>query len=237
MKISDSRCVVTGATEGIGYAVASALLARGARVAICARNAEAVDRVVESWRAEGHDAWGMRCDVSDEASVEAFASAAIERLSGVDVLINNAGIGEVAPFLDLTMEQIDRVFAVNVRGTFLATRAFLPGMVAQEDGHIVNVVSLAGKNSFVGGTAYSASKHAVIGFSRSLMLEVRNSNVRVTAVCPGSVVTPFFEKAGLDTPDADRVLHAEDVAQTIVAALDMDPRALVSEIDLRPANP
>lgn len=237
MDLSNRRCVVTGGTEGIGHAVASALLERGARVAICARRAEMVERVVDEWRGAGHDAWGAACDVRDEPSVQAFAADVTERLGGADVLVNNAGLGYIAPLLELTTQQIDDLFSVNVRGTFLMTRAFLPGMLERRDGHIVNVVSLAGKNAFVGGTAYSATKHAVLGFSRSLMLEVRKANVRVTAVCPGTVVTPFFEKAGMDTPDADRVLHADDVAATIVGALALDARALLSELDLRPANP
>jgi 3-oxoacyl-[acyl-carrier protein] reductase len=104
-------------------------------------------------------------------------------------------------------------------------------------GDIVNIASLAGRNGFVGGTAYTASKHAVLGFSKSLMLEVRKANIRVIAVCPGSVETPFFEKSGYPRPDPGKVLSADDVARAVVAALELPGRAMVSELDIRPTNP
>jgi 3-oxoacyl-[acyl-carrier protein] reductase len=152
------------------------------------------------------------------------------------VVVNNAGVGYFAPLEDLTVGQFDEIMAVNVRGMFLVTRAFLPGM-RKTGGAIVNIASLAGKNGFVGGTAYTASKHAVLGFSKSLMLEVRKDNVRVIAVCPGSVATPFFAKAGQDLPNRDRVLTPEDVAAAVIDALKLADRAMISELDIRPTNP
>lgn len=237
MSIDGSLCVVTGATEGIGRAIARALGERGARLALCARTAERVQTTVDDLKSHGVDAWGAACDVSEETSVTAFAAQVAETRGQVRVLINNAGIGHLGPFTELTTQQIDETLAVNVRGLMLMTKAFLPGMLEREDGQIVNIVSLAGRNGFVGGTVYSASKHAVLGFSRSLMLEVRKSNIRVIAVCPGSVETSFFDKAGVELTNADKVLQPEDVAATVVAALELPPRALVSELDIRPTNP
>jgi 3-oxoacyl-[acyl-carrier protein] reductase len=237
MDINNTTCVVTGGTQGIGRAVAFALGAKGARVALCGRNAERVENTVAELTGSGVSAWGVSCDVSDEGSVGEFAAGVLERFGGVDVLVNNAGLAYLAPLLELTTSQIDEMLDINVRGLMLVTRAFLPTMIAAEGGDIVNVASLAGKNGFAGGTAYGASKHAVVGFSKSLMLEVRTSNIRVVNVCPGTVETPFFEKAGIDLQNRDKVLQPEDVAETIVAALELPGRAMISDLDIRPANP
>jgi 3-oxoacyl-[acyl-carrier protein] reductase len=117
------------------------------------------------------------------------------------------------------------------------TRAVLPAMRRRREGAIVNVASLAGKNGFVGGCAYTASKHAVLGFSRSLMLEVRKDNVRVIAICPGSVDTSMIRDQPMLRAEPTRILRPEDVAETILQALILPPRALVSELDIRPTNP
>lgn len=237
MNITDATCVITGGTQGIGRAVAFALGAKGARVALCGRNAERVGETVAALTSAGVTAWGAPCDVSDEAKVGAFADGVLELYGGVDVLVNNAGLAYLAPLLELTTAQIDEMLDINVRGLMLVTRAFLPSMIAAAQGDIVNVASLAGKNGFEGGTAYAASKHAVLGFSKSLMLEVRKANIRVINVCPGTVETPFFEKAGIDLQNRDKVLQPEDVAETIVAALALPGRAMISDLDIRPANP
>ena len=127
--------------------------------------------------------------------------------------------------------------STNLRGLFLVTRAFLPAMRRRRRGTIVNVASLAGRNGFVGGTAYTASKHAVLGFSRSLMLEVRKEQIRVVTICPGSVDTALLRDQPLLERDAARLLQPDDVAATILHTLRLPARAMVSEIDLRPTNP
>jgi 3-oxoacyl-[acyl-carrier protein] reductase len=127
--------------------------------------------------------------------------------------------------------------STNVRSLFLVTRAVIPGMRQRRHGSIVNVASLAGRNGFVGGTAYTASKHAVLGFSRSLMLEVRKDNVRVIAVCPGSVDTSMLRDQPMLKSEPGRILRPEDVAGTILHALTLPERAMVSELDIRPTNP
>jgi 3-oxoacyl-[acyl-carrier protein] reductase len=187
MQLGSAKCVVTGATEGIGRAIAFELGARGARVAICARTPERVETAVRELIDRGVDAIGWACDVSDQGSVSRFSDRVLDAFGTADVLVNNAGLSHFAPLTELTTEQIDEMLAVNVRGVFLVTRAFLPRMLEQQRGQIVNVASLAGRNAVERGTAYAASKHAVLGFSKSLMLEVRKSNVRVIAICPGSV--------------------------------------------------
>jgi len=153
------------------------------------------------------------------------------------VLVNNAGILIAKPFEELTLEDWDQTMATNLRSLYLVTRAVLPAMRRRKSGTVVNVSSLAGKNGFLGGTAYSASKHAVLGFSRSLMLETRKDNIRIIAVCPGSVATPMMQDQPMLKTDPGRILQPEDVADTIVHAVTLPERALVSEVDIRPTNP
>ena len=237
MDLTNRLAVVTGATEGIGRAIAVALGSAGAKLAICARTATNVDATVAALREAGLDAIGRACDVADPSAVRAFADFVGHERGDAAVLVNNAGIGRFAAFEALTLEDWDETIAVNLRSLYLVTRAFLPGLVRASPSSIVNLASLAGRNGFEGGTAYCASKHAVLGFSKALMLEVRKRGLRVIAVCPGSVATPFMDKQERMRPNRDRILTAEDVAQTVLATLTLSDRAMVSEIDIRPTNP
>jgi 3-oxoacyl-[acyl-carrier protein] reductase len=237
MDLQDKLTIVTGATEGIGRAIAFALGRAGAHVAICARTAPNVDATVAALRDARIDAVGRACDVAEPAAVEAFAAFVDRERGDAAVLVNNAGVGRMAPLESLTLEDWDQTMAVNLRSLYLVTRAFLPGLLRSGAASIVNIASLAGRNGFEGGTAYCASKHAVLGFSKALMLEVRKRGVRVIAVCPGSVSTPFMDKQHTLHPRRDRVLRPEDVAQTVLATLTLPERAMVSELDIRPSNP
>lgn len=228
--------LVTGATAGIGRATAFALGRAGYRVGVCARTAGSVDALVAELRAEGITAAGRAADVGRAEAVEALVEAVATELGPVDTLINNAGIAIIRPLTELSVEEWDATMATNLRSLFLVTRAVLPGMLERRSGIIVNVASLAGRNPLVGGTAYAASKHAVLGFSKSLMLEVRKDGVRVLAICPGSVNTAMIRH--IRTPSREgEMLEPEDVAQAILDAVRMPARATVSEIDIRPANP
>ena len=229
--------LVTGATLGIGRATAFALGRAGYQVGVCARTADRVDQLLQDLRAEGIQAAGRAADVSSPADVQGLVALVSRSLGPIDTLINNAGIARLRPFAELTLDDWDATMATNLRSLYLVTREVLPGMRSRKHGFIVNVASLAGKNAFVGGTAYVASKHAVLGFSRTLMLEVRKEGVRVLAICPGSVDTPLMKDQTVLTPRFDSILKPEDVAQAILDALRLPARALVSEIDLRPANP
>lgn len=237
MNLHDKLTIVTGATEGIGRAIAFALGRAGARVAICARTATHVNATVAALAEGGIDAVGRPCDVSDPDAVRAFADYVGRERGDPAVLVNNAGIGRRAPLESLTLEDWDRTMAVNLRSLYLVTRAFLPGLLSAGESSIVNIASLAGRNGFEGGTAYCASKHAVLGFSKALMFEVRKRGVRVIAICPGSVATPFMNKEETPHPRRERVLQPEDVAQTVLATLTLPDRAMVSELDIRPSNP
>ena len=235
MDLSKRLAVVTGATEGIGKAIAFALGKSGAQVALCARTRTNVSRTIGELTAQGIDAVGSACDVTDPASVRAFADFVRKERGEPSILVNNAGIGIFAPLAQLSLEDWDRVMDTNVRSLYLVTRAFLEG-ITRAGGAIVNIGSLAGRNALEGGTAYTASKHALLGFSKSLMLEVRKTGTRVIAICPGSVATSFSNRQGHRTNE-DRILAPEDVAQAVLDTLSLPPRAMISELDLRPTNP
>jgi len=241
MNLQDTLAVVTGATGGIGGAIAFHLGRAGARLAICARTTKRVDDTVAALRADGIDAIGLPCDVAEPAAVRAFAELVQQQRGDAAVLVNNAGIGRFRPLEELSLDDWDDTIAVNLRSLYLVTRAFLPGLkraaAALGSAAVVNIASLAGRNGFEGGTAYCASKHAVLGFSKALMLEVRKQQVRVIAICPGSVATPFMDNRDRMRPNRDRILTADDVAQTVLATLILSDRAMVSELDIRPTNP
>jgi NAD(P)-dependent dehydrogenase (short-subunit alcohol dehydrogenase family) len=232
-----STVLVTGATQGIGRATAFAFGRAGFRVGVCARTGPKVEALVAELRAEGIEAAGAGADVADPEQVRSAVARVVEQLGEIGVLINNAGVLIARPFEELTLEDWDATMATNLRSLYLVTREVLPGMRRRREGTIVNVASLAGRNGFVGGTAYTASKHAVLGFARSLMLEVRKDGVRVVTVCPGSVDTGMIRDQPMLKSDPDRILKPEDVADTILHAVRLPGRALVSELDIRPTNP
>lgn len=229
--------LVTGATEGIGRATALALGRAGYRVGICSRTTEKVEATLAELRAQGVTAAGAAADVADPDQVRHLVDQVRGTLGEIDVLVNNAGVLIARPIEELTLEDWDVTMATNLRGLYLTTRLVLPGMRTRRQGTIVNVASLAGRNGFVGGSAYSASKHAVLGFSRSLMLEVRKDNVRVIAICPGSVATGMLRDQAMLKPDHERILRPDDVAASILHVLTLPTGALVSELDIRPTNP
>lgn len=229
--------LVTGATEGIGRAIAFALGHDRYSVGTCARTADRLRTLLAELEAAGIRAAGIPADVGDEAAVDRLVRHVTDALGPVDTLVNNAGIGILKPISRLSPDEWDATMRTNVRGMFLVTRAVLPAMRAARSGAIVNIASLAGRNGIVGGTAYCASKHAVLGFSRALMLEVRQEGIRVIAICPGSVDTGFGVDRVRPKPSRDSILRPEDVAEAVQAALRLPERALVSELDLRPSDP
>jgi 3-oxoacyl-[acyl-carrier protein] reductase len=232
-----ATALVTGATEGIGRAIAFALGTAGHQVGVCARTPGKLDALLADLAAAGITAAGLPCDVGEPAQVERLVAHVGARLGPVDILVNNAGAGVIKPIEEITLEEWDRVVATNLRGLYLTTRAVLPGMRIRKRGDIVNISSLAGKRGFPGGTAYAASKHAVMGFSESLMLEVRKEGIRVVALCPGSVDTKMIHAQTLFERDPAKILKPEDVAATVVALLQLPRRATVSELEIRPSSP
>jgi 3-oxoacyl-[acyl-carrier protein] reductase len=237
MLSSPQTALITGATEGIGRATVFALGRAGYRVGICARTESKVRGLVAELKREGIEAAGAAADVGQPDQAERAVEEISRALGDIEVLVNNAGILIAKPFEDLTLEDWDGTMTTNVRSLFLMTRAVLPAMRRRRRGTVVNVASLAARQGFVGGTAYTASKHAVLGFSRSLMLEARKDNVRIITICPGSVDTRMMQDQPMLKADPNRILQPEDVAATILHAVALPERAMVSELDLRPTNP
>lgn len=229
--------LVTGATAGIGRATAFALGQAGYRVGVCARTPSNLRTLLDDLATARIAAAGHPADVGLEADVRDMVAEVTRALGPIDVLVNNAGVALLKPFAELTLEDWDTTMATNLRSMYLVTREVLPGMRERKRGAVVNVSSLAGRNGFAGGSAYAASKHAVLGFSRSLMLEVRKDNVRVITICPGSVDTGLIREQGMLKPDLAKILRPEDVAATILSSLALPERAMVSELDVRPTNP
>lgn len=216
--------VVTGASRGIGRAVARRLASEWEIVAI-ARSVKELDSLRHEIEDAGGDCSIMELDVTDPASVQ-------RTLSGIDaeVLVNNAGIGIMKPMLELSVDDWRSMVAVNLDAVFYVTRALLPGMVQRGRGHVVNIGSLSGRGAFVGGSCYAATKHALVGFSESLMMEVRDAGVRVSLVMPGSVNTTFSSSRA----DAGWKLAPSDVAEAVAFTLAQPDNALVSRVELRP---
>ena len=232
-----TTALVTGATEGIGRATAFALGRAGYRVGVCARTASKVAALVEELRGAGLEAAGRAADVAEPGDVAAVVEHVTSALGDIGVLVNNAGVLIARPFAELTLEDWDTTMATNLRGLFLMTRAVLPPMRARGRGDIVNVASLSARTGFAGGAAYAASKHAVLGFGRSLLAELRKEGIRVITICPGSVDTAMQRHQPMLKADPARILHPDDVAGTILHTLRLPERATVSEVDLRPSNP
>jgi NAD(P)-dependent dehydrogenase (short-subunit alcohol dehydrogenase family) len=187
------RAVVTGGGRGIGAAVARALAAEGAAVVVAARTRDAIEGVATELRGIGATAHAIVCDVADVASVHALGAAARAALGGVDILVNNAGVGSSAPVAKLSVEEWRRALDVIATGTFLCTREFLADMLEREWGRIVQVASSAALEGARYAAHYSAAKHAVLGLTRSLALEIAGKGVTANAVCPGYVETPMTE--------------------------------------------
>jgi NAD(P)-dependent dehydrogenase (short-subunit alcohol dehydrogenase family) len=193
--LAGRSALITGGGRGIGAATARALAEAGAAVAVVARNERQVVDVAASLRHEGFHAYAFRCDVTKPREVRDVSMAAQEAMGRVDILVNNAGTAASNPLKRITLQEWDHVMAVNVTGTFLFTQALVPAMVAAGWGRVVNVASIAGLKGARYVAAYSASKHAVVGFTRSVAMEVEGTGVTVNAVCPGYVNTPLTEQS------------------------------------------
>ncbi len=226
--------VVTGATRGIGRAVAEALLRHGAAVAICGRSEEGVRAAVaELIEQTGGAVVGHAADVRDPEQVGAFFRFVDESLAGLDILVNNAGIGLFRPLAELSLDDWRRTIDTNLSGAFYCSREALPRFRQRGGGFVINISSLAGRNAIAGGAAYNASKFGLTGFSEAMMLDHRYEDVRVCCIMPGSVDTDFNARAR--APDWKTA--PEDIAEIVLAVLKMPARTLVSRVEIRPAKP
>ncbi|HEX8719786.1 MAG TPA: SDR family oxidoreductase [Pyrinomonadaceae bacterium] len=236
MDYKGKTAVVTGGTKGIGRAIAEALAGEGMNVCVGARNLDEVRQTVRELEAlGGAGATGAACDVRVYEEVEALVAHAVEEFGGVDVLVNNAGVGLFKPVEETSPEEFRAVLETNLFGVFYGCRAAIPEMKRRGGGYIVNISSLAGANPHPRMSAYNASKFALNGFSEALMQEVRHDRIKVSYVMPGSVNTEFG--GGAVSEENAWQLQPEDVARVVLDLLRHDERSLPSRVEIRPSRP
>jgi 3-oxoacyl-[acyl-carrier protein] reductase len=233
--MKDKIAVVTGGTKGIGYAIAEKLLESGVKVFICARNKPELKHALERLSASGR-VEGEICDVRSEEQVRMMLEECARVFGGLDILVNNAGIGIIGKTVEeMAGDEFRQTLETNLFGVFYACHYGVPMLRERGGGYIINISSLAGQNAHPQMAAYNASKFGLNGFSEALMQEVRQDNIKLSYICPGSVNT-FF---GGDTPSKDNEwqLQPEDIAQVVIDLLEMNERALPSKIEIRPSKP
>ncbi len=236
MKLAGAITLITGGGRGIGRTLALSLAREGAEVVLTGRTQSELDLVCNEIVSEGGKAHALAADLRKDQDIGRIFDHIRDTFGRLDILVNNAGIGRFAPIKDLSIEDFDAMWNLNMRALFLCTQRAIPLMAPQQRGAIVNIASLAGKNAFIGGGGYSATKWALLGFAKTLMLEVREQNIRVVTICPGSVDTTFSPSAK-DPIRSEKIIHPQDIADTLVTVLTLPDRTMVSEIDIRPTNP
>jgi NAD(P)-dependent dehydrogenase (short-subunit alcohol dehydrogenase family) len=224
--------IVTGGTKGIGLAIAERMINEGASVVISARTGSDVASVAEGL---GENALGVPCDVANPEDCAALVASTVEHFGGLDVLVNNAGLGVFKPISEMTVEEWQLQIDVNLGGVFYCSKAALPHLSASDDAWIINIGSLASRNTFAAGTGYNASKFGLLGMTEAMMLDVRQDGVRVSIVMPGSVNTPFNNHE--TSPERTWKLEADDCALAVMQLLEYPKGAHVSRIEMRPAQP
>ena len=221
IELAGQNALVTGASRGIGKAVAEGLARAGMRVALMARSEAALAALADTLRAEGGEAIPVPCDLNDSSAIEPAVKACCDALGGrIDVLVNNAGVFLETSVPDTDPADWDRVIQVNLTAPFLLCRAVLPLMRAQRSGRIVNIGSTSGMKGHVHQSAYCASKHGLVGFSRALAMEAKPYNVRVHCLCPGGVNTEFIAGSLVaERIEGEAVLEPEDVTELVLFVL------------------
>jgi NAD(P)-dependent dehydrogenase (short-subunit alcohol dehydrogenase family) len=228
--LAGKTALVTGASRGIGLAIAQALLAQGAKVGMLARSPSALQAQAAQL---GPDALPLLGDVRDAANLTAAVARLEAEFGGLDILICNAGIGIFASIDQISAADFQAVVETNLYGPFHALQAAIPAFRRRGGGIVINIGSLAAKNPMAGGAAYNASKFGLLGFSQAAMLDLRSENIRVMALLPGSVDTEFSGHAA----GSAWKIQPEDVAQAVLYLLSADPRVIPSELELRPTRP
>lgn len=236
--LTDQTAVVTGASAGIGRAIAARLAAEGANVVLAARREERLVALAEEINraAAGGRALPVAADLTREEDIVRLAEIARRELGGVDILVNNAGHGYFAAVTKIDAARLDEIMKVNFVAAVLCTKYLLPDMLERKSGAIINVGSVSGKRGWAGGTPYVASKFALRGFAECLWAEVKSSNVRVINLYPTYVASDFFEVARVRFPNLDQVLTPETLAEVVIGALRLPGNANVLELDLALTN-
>ena len=224
--------IVTGASQGIGKAVAILLARSGSRVVLAARSEPQLRSVSEEIFRQDGEALVIPTDLTVDQEMERLVEQTIQTWGSVDILINNAGSGKVAPVVKAKVSDWDETFRVNLRAPMVLSKLVLPKMMERGEGSIINMSSVSGKSGQANGSAYSASKFGLMGFTQSLFDEVREFGIRVAAICPGFVDTPLIPQ--MRRMDRSKMIRPEDVAQTVLFVLTSPPTACPVEIIVRP---
>ncbi len=230
--LKDKVVLVTGGGRGIGREIGLAFAAEGAKVAVTARTGREIEETAELVRKRGGTALALRADLTDEGDVRELVARTERELGPIDILVNNAGAAIFKPFLETTLEDWDRLMAINARAVFACCRAVLPGMIRRKAGRIIIIASTAGKKGYEGQTAYCASKHAAMGFAKVLALETHGKGIRVHVICPGGVDTRLVRE-GRNDVDASQYMHPAEIAEAAVFLAKQGGLATIDELLIR----
>jgi len=225
--------LITGASQGIGFAVARRLGRMGARVSICGRDQAKLDQSASSLRSEGIETLAVQADVRRGDQISSLVHKTQQGFGPIDILVNNAGIGVFGPFHEFGEADWNNVIDTNLKSVFLMCRAVAPEMIRRQTGQIINISSLAGKNTFANGAIYCASKWGLMGLSGSMAEDLRGYGIRVSAICPGSVATEFSGHGG---KDPSKLLQPDDVAHAVAALVTQTAGSFINEVHLRPTR-
>ncbi len=233
MKSLDEQiALVTGASRGIGRAVALSLSAQGASIVAAARNQQQLDRLVNEIESEGNKAAAFVFDLADESSINALVQQVNKQFGHLDILVNNAGLTHSALMEETTTADFDRIMKVNSRGPYILTRQCLPILKQAQQATIVNIASVVGIKGYPKQSAYTASKHALRGWSIALAEELRGTNVRVHVLCPGGVDTEMVSSVRPDIPK-DALISPDEIAELVTYCVTHKGNAVVDEFRIR----
>jgi 3-oxoacyl-[acyl-carrier protein] reductase len=225
--------LITGASRGIGLAIARSFAGLAAKVALCARDPERLEAARVGLKQSGASVVTIPADIRNAHEIAPLVRKAEQSLGPIEILVNNAGIGSFAPVNEASEANWDAVLDTNLKAVFLLSKTVAPGMIQRRSGHIINIASLAAKSAFAGGAIYCASKWGLLGLTECMAEDLRPYGIRVSAVLPGSVATDFSPHAGKDT---SKMLQPEDVAHAVENIVTQSPQSFISEVRIRPAQ-
>jgi 3-oxoacyl-[acyl-carrier protein] reductase len=232
--LAGKTALVTGASRGIGFAIARKLGLMGAKVAVCARDGGKLEDAAARLRNDGVEVLAATADVATAAEIVSLITKTEKSLGSIEILVNNAGVGYFGPVQEADEKNWDSVLDTNLKAVFLLSKAVAPGMIERHAGHIINIGSLAGKNAFKNGSIYCASKWGLMGLTECMAEDLREYGIRVSVICPGSVATEFGSPASKKDPQ--KMLQPDDIAHAVEMLVTQAPQSFISEVLIRPTQ-
>ncbi len=231
----DKVVLITGGSRGIGKELVYTLAKTGAQVVACARNLDKLIEICNDLTGQGFKAYPIKLDLESEESIKGAVAKTVSMFGTVDILINNAGVQELCPVVDMSTESFDKVMNVNIRGVFIMTREVLPYMKAKKWGKIVSIGSLSGRRGYPEQAAYCASKHALVGFTKCLAYEVQKDNIGVCVVAPGGVLTDMSKDLRISRGDTNEAawLTPAQIVEGVMFVLNQEGACFTDELVLR----